>query len=58
MGVIRQALKDRAPNPGAALVKDLLINGAKELSGHYIPTDASSSLNNKSGFGLIDLNIP
>ncbi|PNE40263.1 KP-43 peptidase [Streptomyces noursei] len=54
--VLREALvKNGTPDPSAALVKALLINGADDLPGQYTPTEAGPSPNNNSGFGLVNL---
>ncbi|KAL2369961.1 kp-43 peptidase/serine peptidase [Blastomyces gilchristii SLH14081] len=54
--VVRESLvKNGTPNPSAALVKALLINGAVELVGQYDPSEAGPSPNNNSGFGLVNL---
>lgn len=41
--------------PSAALVKALLINGAHQMSGQYVPTEAGRIPNNAQGFGRVDL---
>ena len=54
--VLRETLvKNGLPNPGAALVKALLVNGAVELPGQYSPSEAGPSPNVNSGFGRVDL---
>lgn len=54
--VLRESLvKNGNPNPSAALIKALLINGAVELEGQYIPTEAGRSPNDASGWGRIDI---
>lgn len=54
--VLRETLvKNGVPNPSAALIKALLINGAVELPGQYSPSEAGPSPNNESGFGRVDL---
>ncbi|KAK3311608.1 peptidase S8/S53 domain-containing protein [Chaetomium strumarium] len=54
--VLREALvKNGTPEPSAALIKALLINGAVELAGQYVPTEAGRSPNNSSGWGLVDV---
>ncbi len=51
--VLRETLvKNGTPKPSAALIKALLINGADELFGQYIPSEAGPSPNNNSGWGL------
>ena len=41
--------------PSAALVKAMLINGATDIAGQYVPTEAGSIPNNNEGFGRVDL---
>ncbi|MCK2213709.1 S8 family serine peptidase [Actinomadura sp. ATCC 31491] len=54
--VVRESLlKNGTPDPTAALIKALLINGAVELTGQYAPTEAGTSPNSNSGFGRVDL---
>ncbi|MFE3773113.1 S8 family serine peptidase [Streptomyces sp. NPDC057579] len=54
--VLRESLvKNGTPDPSAALVKAMLINGADDLPGQYDPTEAGPSPNNNSGFGLVNL---
>lgn len=55
--VVRQFFeRDRnISNPSAALVKALLINGAVEISGQYIPSEAGAIPNSSQGFGRVDL---
>jgi serine protease AprX len=56
VAVLREVLqKNGVPNPGAALLKALLINGADELVGQYTPSEAGPSFNYNSGWGLVDL---
>ncbi|MBW3600215.1 MAG: S8 family serine peptidase, partial [Planctomycetes bacterium] len=42
-------------SPSAALVKALLINGARDIAGQYVPSEAGGIPNNAEGFGLIDM---
>ncbi|THC88099.1 hypothetical protein EYZ11_012457 [Aspergillus tanneri] len=42
-------------NPTAALIKALLINGAVDISGQYIPSETGPTPNVNSGFGRVDL---
>jgi serine protease AprX len=54
--VLRETLqRNGMPDPSAALIKALLINGAVELVGQYAPTEAGLSPNANSGWGLVDL---
>jgi serine protease AprX len=56
VAVLREVLqKNGVPNPSAALLKVLLINGADELLGQYTPSEAGPSFNRNSGWGLVDL---
>ncbi|MFF9017031.1 S8 family serine peptidase [Streptomyces sp. NPDC014870] len=56
VAVLRETLvKNGTPKPSAALIKAMLINGADELPGQYVPTEAGPSPNNNSGFGLVNL---
>ncbi|MFD8799988.1 S8 family serine peptidase [Streptomyces atroolivaceus] len=56
VAVLRETLVARGiPSPSAALLKAMLINGAVELTGQYTPSEAGSSPNNSSGFGLANL---
>jgi subtilisin family serine protease len=41
--------------PSAALVKAMLINGAKDLVGQYVPSEAGEIPNFSEGFGRVDL---
>lgn len=52
----RALIKERQiQNPSAALIKALLINGAKNITGQYVPAEAGSIPNNAEGFGRIDM---
>lgn len=54
--VVRESLvRNGVPNPPAALIKALLINGAVEIPGQYVPTECGTVPNNNSGFGRVDL---
>ncbi|WP_354638424.1 S8 family serine peptidase [Kitasatospora camelliae] len=56
VAVLRETLvRNGTPEPTAALLKALLINGADELRGQYTPSEAGASPNNNSGFGLVNL---
>jgi subtilisin family serine protease len=56
VAVLRETLvKNGTPQPTAALVKALLVNGAVTVPGQYSPTEAGASPNNNSGFGRVDL---
>lgn len=41
--------------PSAALVKALLISGARNIAGQYVPSEAGVIPNNSEGFGRIDM---
>ena len=41
--------------PSAALLKALIINGAHDLTGQYVPSEAGAIPNNNEGFGRVDV---
>ena len=41
--------------PSAALLKALIINGARDLTGQYVPSEATEIPNNNEGFGRVDV---
>ena len=41
--------------PSAALLKALIINGARDLPGQYVPSEAGPIPNHSEGFGRVDL---
>ncbi len=45
--------KQGLPNPSAALVKALLINGARSMRGQYVPPEVGAVPNNSEGFGRV-----
>lgn len=54
--VVRQFLLSKQANsPSAALVKAMLINGAKPLHGQYAPPEVGAPPDNSQGFGRVDL---
>lgn len=55
--VIRAFLRSahQLTKPSAALLKALIINGARDLAGQYVPSEADSIPNNSEGFGRLDL---
>jgi len=54
--VVRQYLmSQRSGSPSAALVKAMLINGAKPMLGQYVPSEVGAPPDNSQGFGRIDL---
>ncbi|KAK4867018.1 hypothetical protein LT330_007759 [Penicillium expansum] len=56
IAVLRETLiKNGAEKPSAALLKALLINGAVELPGQYVPSESGPSPNSNSGFGRVNL---
>jgi hypothetical protein len=57
VALIRQFLQNKAsvPNPTAALVKALVINGARDMAGQYVPSEAGPTPNFNEGFGRVDV---
>jgi len=57
VAVVREFfIRDRAhPNPSAALVKAMLINGAEEITGQYSPSEAGIIPSFSQGFGRVNL---
>jgi serine protease AprX len=57
VAVVREYLikEQGLANPSAALVKAMLINGAQDLNGQYVPSEAASIPNISEGFGRVDL---
>ncbi|KAG8525210.1 uncharacterized protein KY384_008854 [Bacidia gigantensis] len=56
VAVLRETLvKNGTPNPPAALLKALLINGAVDMKGQYQTKDVGPSPNPISGWGRVDL---
>lgn len=43
------------PRPSAALVKAMLINGARNVAGQYVPSEAGVIPNSAEGFGRVDM---
>jgi hypothetical protein len=41
--------------PSAALLKALIINGATDMTGQYVPSEAGTIPNNAEGFGRVDV---
>lgn len=41
--------------PSAALVKAVLVNGASNLDGQYVPSESGKTPNNSEGFGRVDV---
>jgi hypothetical protein len=56
VAVVRETLvKNGLPDPSAAVIKALLINGAVNLPGQYSPSEAAASPNISSGWGRVNL---
>jgi serine protease AprX len=56
VAVIREYFQKRySIQPSAALVKAMAINGAKNIAGQYVPSEAGAIPNFAEGFGRIDL---
>ncbi|UXI70257.1 S8 family serine peptidase [Tahibacter amnicola] len=54
--VVRQFLRQQnRGTPSAALLKAMLINGATDMAGQYVPSEAGVLPNNAEGFGRINL---
>jgi serine protease AprX len=54
--VLRETLiANGVPRPSAARIKALLTNGADEVTGQYLPSEAGASPNSNSGFGRVNL---
>jgi len=55
--VVRQylAAQRQITTPSAALVKAMLINGAQDVVGQYVPSEAGGIPNNAEGFGRVDM---
>lgn len=43
------------PTPSAALVKAMLVNGAQDIPGQYVPSEAGPIPNFSEGFGRVDM---
>jgi subtilisin family serine protease len=41
--------------PSAALLKALIINGARDIAGQYVPSETAGIPNNNEGFGRVDV---
>ncbi len=53
--VVREYFVQQNLQPSAALVKAMLINGAKDIAGQYVPSEAGEIPNLSEGFGRVDL---
>lgn len=47
--------KEHQMNPSGSLVKAMLINGAEDISGQYVPSEAGAIPNFAEGFGRVNL---
>ncbi len=57
VAVVRAFLRTqhKIKTPSAALLKALIINGAHDLAGQYVPSETGRIPNNSEGFGRVDL---
>ena len=55
--LVREYLSEehQLPTPSAALVKAMLINGAQDVAGQYVASEAGGIPNNSEGFGRVDM---
>jgi hypothetical protein len=55
--LVREYLSEehQLATPSAALVKAMLINGAQDVAGQYVASEAGSIPNNSEGFGRVDM---
>ena len=55
--VVREYLHEehQMATPSAALVKAILINGAQNIPGQYVPSETGNTPNNSEGFGRVDM---
>jgi hypothetical protein len=54
--VVRAFLRKQGlAKPSAALMKAMIINGARQLAGQYVPSEAGLAANNNQGFGRVDV---
>lgn len=55
--LVREYLADehQLTTPSAALVKAMLINGAQDIAGQYVPSETGGIPNNAEGFGRVDM---
>ena len=49
------ATEHQLTTPSAALVKAILINGAQDITGQYVPSETGGVPNNSEGFGRVDM---
>ena len=49
------ATEHQLTTPSAALVKAMLINGAQDAAGQYVPSETGGIPNNSEGFGRVDM---
>lgn len=57
VAVVREYLtkEKKLSKPSAALIKAMLINGAKNIAGQYTPSESGNIPNNSEGFGRVNL---
>jgi serine protease AprX len=57
VALVREYLikEELMPRPSAALVKAMLINGARNIAGQHVPSEAGAIPNNAEGFGRVDV---
>jgi serine protease AprX len=56
VAVVRAFLRKQGlATPSAALMKAMIINGARQLAGQYVPSEAGLAANNSQGFGRVDV---
>ena len=57
VAVLREYLAEnrQMASPSAALVKAMLINGARHVAGQYVPSETGTLPNNSEGFGRVDM---
>ena len=55
--LVREYLSEEheLPTPSAALVKAMLINGAQDIAGQYVPSETGGIPNNSEGFGRVNM---
>ena len=55
--LVREFLSEehQLTTPSAALVKAMLINGARDVAGQYVPSETGGIPNNSEGFGRVDM---
>ena len=55
--LVREYLSEQhqLTTPSAALVKAILVNGARDVAGQYVPSETGGIPNNSEGFGRVDM---